>query len=158
MSMAYDRVDWSDERIELLKKFWADGLSASQIAGQIPGASRNAIIGKVHRLGLARRHSTAPSVTMRVRKPRQANGHHHVGAVHKIARKRFDHVDPAEQITDLPSDQSDCAVAFMEAGLNCRWPLGEPTHDMMVCGAKPYEGLPYCARHCRLAYQPRGGA
>ena len=44
---------WTDERVELLKKLWADGLSASQIAGELGGITRNAVIGKVHRLGLS---------------------------------------------------------------------------------------------------------
>ena len=46
---------WTDERVELLKKLWADGLSASQIAGELGGITRNAVIGKVHRLGLSGR-------------------------------------------------------------------------------------------------------
>src|ERR1700709_2830864 len=44
-------MSWTDERVELLKKLWADGLSASQIAGELGGITRNAVIGKVHRLG-----------------------------------------------------------------------------------------------------------
>ena len=55
---------WTDERVELLKKLWADGLSASQIAAELGGITRNAVIGKVHRLGLSGRakspSSTAP--------------------------------------------------------------------------------------------------
>ena len=48
-------MTWTDERVELLKKLWADGLSASQIAGELGGITRNAVIGKVHRLGLSGR-------------------------------------------------------------------------------------------------------
>ena len=44
-------MSWTDERVELLKKLWADGLSASQIAAELGGITRNAVIGKVHRLG-----------------------------------------------------------------------------------------------------------
>jgi len=50
---------WNDERVELLKKLWADGLSASQIAGRLGGVTRNAVIGKVHRLGLSGRATTS---------------------------------------------------------------------------------------------------
>jgi hypothetical protein len=49
------RMSWTDERVELLKKLWADGLSASQIANQLGGVTRNAVIGKVHRLSLSGR-------------------------------------------------------------------------------------------------------
>src|SRR5690554_7667093 len=48
-------MSWTDERVELLKKLWADGLSASQIAGRLGSVTRNAVIGKVHRLGLSGR-------------------------------------------------------------------------------------------------------
>ena len=66
-------MSWTDERVELLKKLWADGLSASQIAAELGGITRNAVIGKVHRLGLSgprqeRRALGAP----RPRKPRSS--------------------------------------------------------------------------------------
>src|SRR5688572_2152409 len=63
-------MTWTDERVELLKKLWADGLSASQIAGELGGITRNAVIGKVHRLGLSGRAKSASSSAPRVRKPR----------------------------------------------------------------------------------------
>ena len=50
-------MSWNDERVELLKKLWSDGLSASQIAGRLGGVTRNAVIGKAHRLGLKSRPS-----------------------------------------------------------------------------------------------------
>ena len=65
-----DMQTWTDDRVERLKKLWADGLSASQIAGELGGITRNAVIGKVHRLGLSGR-AKAPSSSMpRQRKPR----------------------------------------------------------------------------------------
>ena len=54
-------MSWTDERVELLKKLWSDGLSASQIAGELGGITRNAVIGKVHRLGLSGRAKSASS-------------------------------------------------------------------------------------------------
>ena len=54
-------VSWTDERVETLKKLWADGLSASQIAAQLGGVSRNAVIGKVHRLKLSGRAKSVSS-------------------------------------------------------------------------------------------------
>src|SRR3981081_234422 len=61
---------WTDDRVELLKKLWADGLSASQIAGELGGITRNAVIGKVHRLGLSGRAQSPSSSAPRARKPR----------------------------------------------------------------------------------------
>ena len=65
---------WTDERVELLKKLWAEGLSARQIADQLGGVTRNAVIGKVHRLGLSGRATTSRPKTMRPRKKRIDSG------------------------------------------------------------------------------------
>ena len=62
-------MSWTDERVELLKKLWTDGLSASQIAAELGGITRNAVIGKVHRLGFSGRAKPSSS-TPRARKPR----------------------------------------------------------------------------------------
>ena len=56
-------MGWTDERVELLKKLWQDGLSASQIAKQLGGVTRNAVIGKVHRLGLSGRATPSAAAT-----------------------------------------------------------------------------------------------
>src|SRR6059058_6577762 len=63
-------MSWTDERVELLKKLWTDGLSASQIAAELGGITRNAVIGKVHRLGLSGRAKAPSSAAPRPRKPR----------------------------------------------------------------------------------------
>src|ERR1700724_3658947 len=63
-------MSWTDERVEMLKKLWADGLSASQIAAELGGITRNAVIGKVHRLGLSGRAQTPSSAAPRPRKAR----------------------------------------------------------------------------------------
>jgi len=67
-------MSWTDERVELLKKLWADGLSASQIAAELGGVTRNAVIGKVHRLGLSGRAKSPSSSAPRPRKAR-SGGH-----------------------------------------------------------------------------------
>jgi GcrA cell cycle regulator len=54
-------MSWTEERVELLKKMWAEGASASQIAKELGGVTRNAVIGKVHRLGLSNRNAGAPA-------------------------------------------------------------------------------------------------
>src|SRR5919205_3579244 len=63
---------WTDERVELLKKLWTDGLSASQIAAELGNVTRNAVIGKVHRLGLSGRAKSPSSAAPRQRKARPA--------------------------------------------------------------------------------------
>src|SRR6202035_1473542 len=64
------RMSCTDERVELLKKLWSDGLSASQIAAELGGITRNAVIGKVHRLGLSGRAKSTSSAAPRQRKAR----------------------------------------------------------------------------------------
>src|SRR3979411_1351286 len=68
-------MGWTEERVELLKKLWADGLSASQIAAELGGITRNAVIGKVHRLGLSGRAKSPSSSAPR---PRKARTHTHM--------------------------------------------------------------------------------
>src|SRR5205823_4171976 len=68
-------MTWTDERVEHLKKLWADGLSASQIAAELGGITRNAVIGKVHRLGLSGRAKSPSSAAPR---PRKARRHSHM--------------------------------------------------------------------------------
>jgi GcrA cell cycle regulator len=62
-------ISWTDERVELLKKLWSEGLSASQIAGELGGVTRNAVIGKVHRLGLSGRAKAPQPQAARPKKP-----------------------------------------------------------------------------------------
>src|ERR1043165_6574356 len=66
-------MSWTDERVELLKKLWSDGLSASQIAAELGGITRNAVIGKVHRLGLSGRAKSASTAAPRQRKARSSS-------------------------------------------------------------------------------------
>src|SRR5829696_7819780 len=79
-----EKTMWTDERVELLKKLWADGLSASQIAAELGGVTRNAVIGKVHRLGLSGRAKSPSSSAPRPRKPRT---HSHMMCVTRPAMR-----------------------------------------------------------------------
>ena len=65
-------MGWTDERVETLKKLWLDGLSASQIAKSLGGVTRNAVIGKVHRLGLSGRATPSQPARTTFKAPRPA--------------------------------------------------------------------------------------
>lgn len=164
-----DAAGWTEERVELLKKLWNDGLSASQIAGELGGVTRNAVIGKVHRLGLSGRAKTvSSSPASRPRKAapaRPANGGFvsqasprgaHALAVQPRIQPEF-LPEPRVELLDpevvIPFSQR---VTIMELRENmCRWPMGDPTHpDFRFCGMKNETGQPYCSYHCRIAYQP----
>src|SRR6187431_1062190 len=77
-------LTWSDDRVEQLKKLWEAGLSASQIAAELGNVTRNAVIGKVHRLGLSGRAKSPSSAAPRPRKARPAQ--HMMRVTRPIAR------------------------------------------------------------------------
>ena len=135
-------MSWTDERVEQLKKLWAEGLSASQIARTMGGVTRNAVIGKVHRLGLSGR-----AVTTRSERPRYTS-----------------HARPRPSRPALPEpvviDEPEPAPGEFSTVLSlndriCKWPIGNPGEPgFRFCGHKAVDGTPYCADHARKAYQP----
>ena len=150
-------MGWTDERVELLKKLWLDGLSASQIAKQLGGVTRNAVIGKVHRLGLSGR--AAPSQPSRpvfkapraprpaaAPAPRRIEGH----------APRSHGPTPAEpRQVYYPEEPGSATVLTLGAHM-CKWPIGDPaTDNFTFCGRRADQDGPYCAEHARVAYQPQ---
>ena len=155
-------MSWTDERVELLKKLWADGLSASQIAGELGGITRNAVIGKVHRLGLSGRAKSASSAVPRPRKPRSATHMLRIGrgAIRGNTALALAYEIETEATPELieniiPIGQRRNILELTEQ--TCRWPIGDPgSSDFFFCGGNTIAGLPYCAYHSRVAYQPAG--
>ncbi|MGY2046774.1 GcrA family cell cycle regulator [Methylobacterium sp. JK268] len=148
---------WTKERVELLKRLWGEGRSASQIAAEIGGVSRNAVIGKVHRLGLAGRVTkTNGAPAPRSRAPgdeeRPATLPTIVApAPAPLALIRAEPPAPVE--VALPVSERVTIMELRE--FMCRWPMGDPASpDFRFCGARSITGLPYCTHHARIAYQP----
>lgn len=141
---------WNDERVELLKKFWAEGLSASQIASKMGGVTRNAVIGKVHRLGLSGRATPA--------KPqRGCDPERHVDVVEPaFAREEMEALaDGPEFIAPAVLASGDLATVATLKGNMCKWPMGDPARDdFHFCGQSAPTGKSYCAYHAQLAFQP----
>jgi GcrA cell cycle regulator len=153
-------MTWTDERVEILKKLWSEGLSASRIATELGGVTRNAVIGKVHRLGLAARAKSPSATGPRQRKPRS---HAQMLRVSRpsvrgntVLAQVFDlDVEPEPELLDnvIPLGQRRTLLELTEQ--TCRWPIGDPGHsDFFFCGGQTITGLPYCAYHSRVAYQP----
>lgn len=134
-------MSWTQERVENLKRDWADGLSASQIGTRLSiplhPLTRNAVLGKIHRLGLATRVSN-PKIERTPRVPR----------IQKPPKLK------ATEIIEIPADISPCAVSIEDIGMEqCRYPLGDPQlPGFMFCGAGKMESSPYCTRHHRLTH------
>lgn len=136
-------MGWTDERVEQLKALWAEGLSASQIARILGEVTRNAVIGKVHRLGLAGR--AGPSRTERPR-----------SVTHKVpARLAVKEPEIVEE-TPIILDDGHFATVLTINDRMCHWPIGDPADTAFhFCGRKPKGGSPYCEAHARKAYQPQ---
>ena len=149
-------MGWTDERVELLKKLWADGLSASQIAAELGGITRNAVIGKVHRLGLSGRAKSPSSTTPRPRKPRSSGHMLRVSrpAVRGNTALAYDYdLEPEPELVEIPMEQRKTLLQLNEH--TCRWPIGDPgSTEFFFCGGETANELPYCAYHSRVAYQP----
>lgn len=114
---------WTDERIEQLKALWAEGLTTGEIGKRLQ-VSKNAVVGKAHRLGLKGR----PSPIKRAKEPRRQ------------APAAKEPEPKIKSIVDLSAH-------------TCRWPIGDPREpDFHFCGAPALPGKPYCAEHAAIAY------
>jgi GcrA cell cycle regulator len=155
---------WTDERVETLKKLWADGLSASQIAADMGGITRNAVIGKVHRLGLSGRAKSPSSSVARPRKPRAPSAFPRPArpvtrgntalAHHPLAYLEPEPEPEPELLDNITPIGQRCSILQLTEA-TCHWPIGDPSAaDFFFCGGKTSGGMPYCTYHCRMAYQP----
>jgi GcrA cell cycle regulator len=160
-------MSWTDERVELLKKLWADGLSASQIASKLGEVTRNAVIGKVHRLGLAGRATTS---RVRVARPR-SNVALFPSRSAQVQYRTFGNT--ALKVAAQPEEQKSATVIALrplpelEAAPGgrlslsdlkecmCHWPIGDPMEEgFHFCGRRKSFGVPYCEHHAAIAYTP----
>ena len=153
-------MGWTDERVELLKKLWQDGLSASQIAKQLGGVTRNAVIGKVHRLGLSGRAAPSQPTRPAFKAPRPARP---AATAMPSAPRRVIAAEPASlpTVAQQPSvpafraEEPGSATVLTLGAHMCKWPIGDPSTDgFTFCGRRSSEG-PYCGEHARIAYQPQ---
>ncbi len=154
-------MSWTEERIALLSKLWTEGFSASQIAKQIGGVSRNAVIGKVHRLGLSGRGAPSkPRTAAKPVPPKAASA-----PSPRAPRRREASPRPALRVVAPPRPIPVAAPVFtvtetgegvalvdLKPGM-CRWPIGDPQDpNFKFCGGVAEADSPYCTRHAALAY------
>jgi GcrA cell cycle regulator len=146
---------WTDDRVETLKRLWLVGLSAAQVARQLGGVSRNAVIGKLHRLGLtgvraaAARPRRIAGTPTRPRRPVQP-------------RRRATPVAPHPQTMPPAIDPAEPGLVRDATELRphlCKWPIGDPqADDFSFCGRRTLDDGPYCPTHDRLAHRPTRAA
>ncbi|HVW71835.1 MAG TPA: GcrA family cell cycle regulator [Candidatus Paceibacterota bacterium] len=138
------QLNWTDVRVEQVKNLWAEGFSASQIARALGGVTRNAVISKVHRMGLAGRAS--PSRSARPRLPMAP----------KVSMRAQLPPPPVVEEDPIVLDDGLHATTLTVNDRMCRWPIGDPAeNDFHFCGRSPKEGKPYCEAHERKAHQPQ---
>lgn len=136
---------WSDDRVTALKVLWQSGASASQIARQLGGVTRNAVIGKVHRLGLSGRATPSrPGRAPRISSPR-------------AARPARSPPPPRPQVRQtVPVVLEGPGLVAEMSGLRahmCKWPIGDPkAADFSFCG-RAADG-PYCPTHASAGVRP----
>ena len=147
-------MGWTDERVETLKKLWLEGLSASQIAKHLGGVTRNAVIGKVHRLGLSGRATPSQPARPAFKAPRPARPLMSTPNVHR--RSAEAHPAPAPRIVQPYVELPGTATVLTLGAHMCKWPIGDPASaDFTFCGRRSGDEGPYCVEHARLAYQPQ---
>lgn len=149
-------MSWTDDRVATLSKLWADGLSASQIAAELGGVTRNAVIGKVHRLGLSGRAKPANSSARKLKTPARSSNTYNSRPRSLAANggRKPPSAPTRTIIEDIPVP--DCKkLDLVDLTENtCKWPHGDPaTNDFHFCGNPPKDEAPYCEYHCRMAYQ-----
>ncbi|MBV6659271.1 MAG: GcrA cell cycle regulator [Devosiaceae bacterium] len=165
---------WTDERVETLKTMWLAGSSASQIAAALGDVTRNAVIGKVHRLGLSGRGKPTSTAAPRARKPRtttaatsrprrttttRSAGGMTVGATALRATPNPLAAPEAEPVVrgrvDLVLVGESPRLTIQELREDtCRWPVGDPlSDDFHFCGRATQDGKTYCDYHCGVAFQ-----
>ena len=135
---------WTDERIEVLTRLWREGRSASAIARVLGVVTRNAVIGKVNRLGLSGRPPAWPG-GRRPRAPKPDRREPRVG--------RAPAVRPWPAVAE-PAPLAGTADMVSVGPHQCRWPIGDPKADgFTLCGRRAVRGA-YCEPHGALAYKP----
>ncbi|PIE11649.1 MAG: GcrA cell cycle regulator [Rhodobacterales bacterium] len=170
-------MSWTDERVETLKRMWGEGQSASQIAKELGGVTRNAVIGKVHRLGLSNRTAAAPAKAEPEAKPAPAKAEPAQAEKPAAdtppppspARKAIipagQPLPPQPSANEIPAESLAKAeavekkakkISLMElTERTCKWPIGDPaTDDFYFCGLPAQQGKPYCEAHVGVAFQP----
>lgn len=169
-------MSWTDDRVSLLTKLWGEGHTAAEIAKKLGGVTRNAVIGKAHRLKLSNRVSPiqqnknpANTNTKKVKRKKitkkatSSTDVENISSTSKPVLKTAAKPVTASRAPRPETQPIPSSVAVKKGDLytllelkprQCRWPSGDPKEDNFgFCGDGCMAGLPYCSDHAKLAYQ-----
>ncbi|MEA2782597.1 MAG: GcrA cell cycle regulator [Rhodospirillaceae bacterium] len=149
-------MEWTNERIEELRRLWTQGQTASRIAELLGGITRNAVIGKAHRLGLRGRPSPIRRDEILGRTPRSTPAPRLAPApAAALAITPLASLPAEEPARPAPMPAAPVAQPKVAArGRTCSWPVGDPKQPgFHFCGEEAIPGRPYCGSHCAVAYQ-----
>ncbi len=133
-------MTWTEERVTELSRLWASGYSASAI-GRMLGVTKNAVVGKAHRMRLEARPSP-------IRRDQRAPVRRRVPMPTQLLQRK--------PVLAPPPPPPRWTVRRDADGPSCLWPIGDPgEQDFHFCGAQAVEGKPYCPEHCARAYITR---
>ena len=142
-------MSWTDEKVTKLKELWGKGSTASQIAEIIGGISRNAVIGKAHRLNLSAKIKTRAATSSQSfdnsinEKKIQTKRGRKSKFKSLIIEQDFEPENP-KQLEELDEN-------------SCKWPIGHPDEkSFYLCGRSSLKDFSYCKLHLLYAYQPKG--
>ncbi len=142
-------MSWTEEKVAKLKELWGKGNTASQIAEIIGGISRNAVIGKAHRLNLSAKIKTRTATSNESFENSILNKNAKIKRGRRsrfkslIIEKDFEPENP-KQLEELDEN-------------SCKWPIGHPNEsDFYFCGRSSLKDFSYCKLHLLYAYQPKG--
>jgi len=153
-------MEWTNERVEELRRLWSQGQTASRIAELLGGITRNAVIGKAHRLGLCGR----PSPIRREEGVPRREAAARISPPPIAGRAALESSAALPPAVEPPAPPPMPAASTGQAragsgGRSCSWPVGDPKQPgFHFCGAEAVPGRPYCASHCSLAYQRKTDA
>ena len=142
-------MSWTEEKVEKLRNLWSKGHTASQIAEALGDTTRNAVIGKAHRLNLEARAPSKHSGTPASKENKQSR---RVGPAPTSRKAKFQSI-----LLDKNFEPENPKSLEELTDMTCKWPIGHPNEEKFYfCGRKPEGEFPYCKLHVLYAFQPKG--